>query len=76
MKSSNQRRPNLDIATALHAKSIPSQRSRVAMLEDQLAELSRENDSQHARLTAKLQRAETKRTDASTALDRLEEVSL
>lgn len=67
-------RPTLDIATALHAKSIPAQRRRVASLERELTELARDNDAQHTRLTATLQRAEERRTDASTALDRLEQV--
>ncbi|PWN88689.1 hypothetical protein FA10DRAFT_268854 [Acaromyces ingoldii] len=66
-------RPTLDIATALHAKSIPAQRRRVASLERELTELARDNDAQHTRLTATLQRTEERRTDASTALDRLEQ---
>ena len=68
-------RPNLDLATALYARSIPEQRQRVALLEQELQATEAENSGLHVQLQQTMASEEGLVREAGASLQCLDDVS-
>jgi hypothetical protein len=69
-------RPNLDLSTAYYSKSVPAQRQRVTLLEQELINVETENAELYASLENTMADEQELRMEAVTSLDSLQGVSI